>query len=136
MNIIITLDYNTSWGEKLFLLNGKKKCEMRYIYAGAWQIDIESINSNIYSFEVWKNNECIRKEWRGHVLPTINSKVLKIRTKWQDRPSDLPFYSSMFKDVVFRRKASVSAKKTTEGNVLISFLNPKNQAGSDDCDNR
>ena len=125
MNIIITLDYNTSWGEKLFLRNGKKKCEMRYIYAGAWQIDIESINSNIYSFEVWKNNECIRKEWRGHVLPTINSKVLKIRTKWQDRPSDLPFYSSMFKDVVFRRKASVSAKKTTEGNVLISFLNPK-----------
>lgn len=122
MSIIITLDYNTAWGEKLFLCNGGKRHEMRYIYSGTWQIDMEIMKDKTYSFEVWKNNTFIRKEWRGHILPDTKAKVLNIRNKWQDRPYDSPFWSSMFKDVVFKRSSS-SKSKSLKGNTIISFYN-------------
>ena len=123
MSILITLDYNTSWGEKLFLRNGSKKYEMRYIYAGTWQIGMDKMNGSTYSFEVWKNNVCIRTEWRAHRLPAKKAKVLIIRDKWIDRPVDSPFYSSMFKDVMFKRQTP-TASGAKRSNVIITFTYP------------
>lgn len=123
MSILITLDYNTSWGEKLFLRNGSKKYEMRYIYAGTWQIGMDKMNGNTYSFEVWKNDVCIRTEWRAHRLPAKKAKALIIRDKWIDRPVDSPFYSSMFKDVMFKRQTP-TASGAKRSNVIITFTYP------------
>lgn len=123
MNIHITLDYKTIWGEKLFLRTGKDLHEMYCIYAGTWQIDLDRIKEKEYSFEVWKNGVCSRKEWRTHLMPDTEAESLIIRDKWLERPEDSPFYSSLFKEVVFRREESRKKVKKEKGNVIITVLN-------------
>lgn len=129
MSIHITLDYKTLWGEKLFMRAGKDLHEMHCIYAGTWQLDLDRIKGKEYSFEVWKNGSCIKKEWRSHTIPEADAKSLIIRDKWLDRPDDSPFYSNLFKDVVFRREAGGKKAAKTKGNIIISVLNANIRPG-------
>lgn len=123
MNILITLNYNTVPGEKLFLRNGNTVYEMTYIKDGHWQIELEKLKGKTYSFEVRNDNACLRKEWKEHRVPVYpKGKRLIIKDRWIDCPSDAAFYSGMFKDVIFKRQTATKATKKS-GNILISFLN-------------
>ena len=125
MRLHSSIDYVTRWGEKLVLRIGDKAFDMRCIYKGEWQVEIEDVkmpSDRKYSYEVWKDGEVLRKEWRSHVLPSNLQDNVIIRDRWIDHPSNSPFYSSLFTDVVFRRhRTKVSTSSAKDGNVTFLF---------------
>ena len=130
MNLLVSVDYATRWGESLRLCMGEKKYDMRYIYEGTWQVELEGVDLSgirTYCFEVWKDGSLYRKEFRPHTLiyDPASKDTLVIHDRWQESPRNLPFYSSLFKDVVFRRPARKVSPASPKGNVTFSFLCPE-----------
>ncbi len=117
MKTQVTLDYNTAWGERLVLCVGKKRIDMKCVYAGLWQAELTAKAGEKYTYEVWDENGCIRKEWLGHEFPECGA---IIHDRWNECPQNAPFYSSLFKDVVFARPASKTPVKAN-GNVTFMF---------------
>ena len=69
MNIRITIQYHTQWGETLVLRIGKKRYPMDPAYANMWQKELTGRNlrdGDAYSFEVEKEGKVVRREWRAH----------------------------------------------------------------------
>ena len=121
MRIRFSIDYNTSWGERLVLVIGKKRYDMRYVSSGMWQVELDDIKSvSSYTYEVWNGDNCIRSEYAPHELET-SSKIVTVLDRWHDRPSNAPFWSSMFKDVIFRREPHKPVKTVAKGNVSFIF---------------
>lgn len=121
MRIRFSIDYNTSWGERLVLVIGKKRYDMRYVSSGMWQVELDDVKSvSSYTYEVWNGDNCIRSEYAPHELET-SSKIVTVLDRWHDRPSNAPFWSSMFKDVIFRREPHKPVKTVAKGNVSFIF---------------
>ncbi|MBP5235574.1 MAG: hypothetical protein J6Z20_06290, partial [Bacteroidales bacterium] len=78
MRIRFSIDYNTSWGERLVLVIGKKRYDMRYVSSGMWQVELDDIKSvSSYTYEVWNGDNCIRSEYAPHELET-SSKIVTV----------------------------------------------------------
>ena len=106
MTIKISLRYNTRWGEDLVLRIGDKTWPMQYAIDGRWSVDFPKAyckEGTKYTFELMRDGEVVRKEWRGHVLhlPAKPEETVRIFERWRDKPADSPFYSSAFRDVIF-----------------------------------
>lgn len=134
MKIIITVDYLTSWGEKIVLRTGKRRREMECADSRLWSVELSEKDfaaGGKYSFEVVRDGITVRTEWRGHrfVQPSgAAPSVLEIRDRWIDRPAGSAFWSSAFTDVVFKRPASRKTESDRfrgRGNVTFVLAAPE-----------
>ena len=113
MQIRFSIAYKTTWGESLILAAGNVRRPMQYLPGGCWTVVTDRFEGT-YSYEVWKDGRCIRREPVPHVLHIPDGvDILTIRDRWQDRPQNVPFWTGFFKDVVFRRNAGADRRFRT-----------------------
>ena len=126
MKLLITIEYNTAWGEELVLCLGGKRYPMSYAGEGEWTVEVARFNpekASEYTYEVVSDGKTTRTEWRGHrlILPEgVAPKALVLNDRWHDRPADAPFYSSAFTGAIFGRGAEKKAKTVKDANVVLS----------------
>ena len=71
MKLLVTIDYNTAWGEELVFCVGGKRYPMAYAGEGQWTLEVARFNpdkASEYSYEVVCDGKTIRTEWRKHML--------------------------------------------------------------------
>ena len=128
MKLLVTIDYNTAWGEELVLCHGGKRYPMAYAGEGQWTLEVARFNpekASEYSYEVVCDGKTIRTEWRKHILALPEGaapKTLVLNDKWNARPDDASFYSSAFTNAIFGRGAEKKAKQAKDANVVLSVL--------------
>ena len=128
MKLLVTIDYNTAWGEELVLCHGGKRYPMAYAGEGQWTLEVARFNpgkSSEYSYEVVCEGKTIRTEWRKHLLVLPEGaapKTLVLNDKWNARPDDASFYSSAFTNAIFGRGSEKKVKQTKDANVVLSVL--------------
>ena len=111
MKLNISIEYRTSWGEEIVLCLGGKRYPLAYTAEGLWEGEIARVNlskSAEYSYEVVRDGQTVRKEWKNHVIALpdgMEPKELTVYDRWIDRPADSPFYSSAFTNAIFGRPA-------------------------------
>jgi len=111
MKLNVNIEYRTSWGEELVLCLGGKRYPLTYAGDGIWEKEISRItlrNGVEYSYELMREGEVVRTEWKGHVLTLpegVAPKTVTINDRWNDRPEDAPFYSTAFTKAIFGRSA-------------------------------
>ncbi|MBR6055080.1 MAG: 4-alpha-glucanotransferase [Bacteroidales bacterium] len=133
MTVKISLRYDTFWGENLVLRIGGKCWPMKYCADGRWCIDFPKSHceeGTEYSFELQRDGATVREEWQGHVLrlPGKPEGVVRVFERWNDRPADSPFYSSAFRDAIFRHDRAETPWKGT-GNVTFAVTVPEVRRG-------
>ena len=138
MNIRITLQYHTHWGQSLVLRIGKRKYPMDPAYASMWQKELTGRNlkdGDSYTFEVEQGGKVVRREWRAHRFDAPQrTEELVIRDRWNERPADSTFYAAAFSDVIFRRPDGVSFRNPRPtaswmGNVAFRVAVPQVRTG-------
>ena len=120
MKYFFSVNYNTSWGEEIKMKVGKRLLDMEYKDGGEWTVrlggrDIKS--GQKYSYVLVKGASFERTEWRGHIVPEVTADEVVICDRWQDRPSNSPFWSSAFTEVIFRRPDGVSFRNPGKGRI-------------------
>ena len=109
MKLLISIEYRTRWGEQLVMRIGKRRIALQYADGGIWTGAIDRYtqrDDTEYRYEIERDGTCIRSEWRPHTLrlPSREGvRTLRIRDRWQEMPSDTPFYSSAFTRGIFGR---------------------------------
>ena len=109
MKLNVNIEYRTSWGEELVLCIGGKRYPLSYAGDGMWQTEIARLTLKKdmeYSYEVVRDGNTIRSEWKKHlhVLPEASAaKTVTLNDRWNERPADAPFYSSAFTKAIFGR---------------------------------
>ncbi|MCQ2146269.1 MAG: 4-alpha-glucanotransferase [Bacteroidales bacterium] len=131
MKINISLDYKTLWGEVVVVKFDGKDYEMSCTGGSLWTVAIEKrvaeeeSKSFDYTFEIRKEGETLRKEWKGHNLTVCgDDKAVNVSDRWLSAPENAPFYSCVFKDIIFKRPAK-KAKAAKPGNVTLKFFSPE-----------
>ena len=127
MRLNVNIEYHTSWGEEIVLCIGTGRYPMSYSGNGLWETEIARLTLKKdmeYSFEVVRDGQTVRSEWKKHVLVLPEGalpKKITLNARWKDRPEDAPFYSSAFTKAIFGRKADAAASPLTDGsaNVLL-----------------
>ena len=110
MKLNVNIEYRTSWGEELVLCIGGKRYPLSYAGDGMWQTEIARLTLKKdmeYSYEVVRDGNTIRSEWKKHllVLPESSAaKTVTLNDMWNERPADAPFYSSAFTKAIFGRQ--------------------------------
>ena len=128
MKLLVTIDYNTAWGEELVLCHGGKRYPMAYAGEGQWTLEVARFNpekASEYSYEVVCGGKTTRTEWRKHILALPEgaaAKTLVLNDKWNARPDDASFYSSAFTNAIFGRGAEKKVKQAKDANVVLSVL--------------
>ena len=138
MNIDLSIQYNTAWGEQIALRVGKRRIPMDYSFGGVWRKELsgrELHDGARYIYEVVRDGTLLRREWRGHVFhaPVAGKKVV-VRDAWCARPADSTFYASAFSDVIFRRPGGASFRDPRpeapgKGNVTFRIAAPEVRSG-------
>ncbi len=126
MILNLRLDYQTSYGQELYVVVGGDKeraYPMQYVSDGRWEVSLKlaSATEVVYRYEVRYGSEVIRKEWGGkHVLPLDKkAEVVRVLDKWYEMPFDRSFHSSMFVDGVFARPKRKKAQGAAEGYITL-----------------
>ena len=128
MKLLVTIDYNTAWGEELVFCHAGKRYPMSYAGEGQWTLEVARFNADKaseYSYEVVCDGKTARTEWRKHVLALPEGaapKTLVLNDKWNARPDDASFYSSAFTNAIFGRGAEKKTKQVKDANVVLSVL--------------
>ena len=118
MNLIISLEYNTVWGESLVLCLGSREIPMTSDGLGRWTAKVSRISPealNRYGFKLVRRDGGVRREWRHHSLNLAGvaaSTSIVVRDRWQDAPEDAPFYSSAFTKGIFSREGIRTAAES------------------------
>ena len=71
MKLKVNIEYHTSWGEELVICIGAKRHPLMHSGDGLWRGEIARISlkkETEYSYEVVRDSQTIRTEWKGHVL--------------------------------------------------------------------
>ena len=126
MRVKISIEYFTNFGESISLVfKDGREVPMQYVLEGIWLAEFgvpASARSLDYSFELRRNGKTIRREWAGHNIPLPTGKKpkdLEIRDIWHDRPSDSPFWTKAFADVIFRKK-STTVKRAGNTSFIVA----------------
>ena len=134
MRILISIEYFTVPGESLSLVSPNGKLTpMSYIHDGIWKVDFSvpaSWKTVDYGFALMKDGKIIRKEWSGHTLNIPSSRKIscvEVRERWNDRPSDAPFWTKAFTDVIFGEKTA--PKRRALGNLDLLVACPHVRRG-------
>ena len=130
MKLNISIEYWTNWGEEIVLCLGGKRYPLAYTAEGLWEGEIARVNLSKtaeYSYEVVRDGQTVRKEWKKHIvsLPEgLEPKELTVYDRWIERPSDSPFYSSAFTNAIFGRPAEKAKKAPKGANAIIQVAAP------------
>lgn len=137
MKLIFDIEYRTQWGEELVLLFGRRRIALQYTDGGIWNGVVEHHTDRtpvVYRYAVERDGRCIRSEWRAHTFLTPDDeslRVVRIRDRWLETPSDAPLYASAFTRGIFARQtASVGRgsrrrmKQEVPDNVTFRILMP------------
>ena len=130
MKLNISMEYRTNWGEEIVLCLGGQRYPLAYTAEGLWEGEIARVNLSKtaeYSYEVVRDGQTVRKEWKKHklILPEgMDPKELTVYDRWIDRPSDSPFYSSAFTNAIFGRPAEKAKKAPKDANAIIQVAAP------------
>ena len=129
MKLNVNIEYRTSWGEELVLCLSGKRYPLAYTAEGMWSGEISRIslkNGAEYSYELVRDGQTVRTEWKGHVLTLPEGtapKTVTIYDRWNDRPADAPFYSTAFTKAIFGRSADGRAGiRSDKANVILQVL--------------
>ena len=134
MKVKVSIEYFTSFGESICMVLGNgNSVPMQYVLEGIWMGETtvpSSARSLDYTFEVRRNGKAIRREWSGHSIPLPSGKKpaeLEVRDAWHDRPSDSPFWTKAFTDVIFRK--GKPARQSRNGNLALMVAAPQVRRG-------
>ena len=134
MNLKVSIEYKTAWGEELVLCLGGKRYPLTYVADGIWEGEVSRLNAAKtyeYSYEVVRDGQTVRKEWKGHFIAATEGaapKAVTIYDRWHDRPADSPFYSSAFTNAIFGRNAA-PAKVVKKTNAVLKVAVPSVRPG-------
>ena len=130
MKLNISIEYWTNWGEEIVLCLGGKRYPLAYTAEGLWEGEIARVNLSKtaeYSYEVVRDGQTVRKEWKKHIISLpegMEPKELTVYDRWIERPSDSPFYSSAFTNAIFGRPAEKAKKAPKGANAIIQVAAP------------
>ncbi len=121
--LIFSLHYIANGGDRIVLCHGGKVYEMEY-FGGFWRVSLplrKFGRNRRYRYQLRRRCEVLRREWRGHRLPSVPSgtAAIEVRDLWQDRPEDSPLWSSAFRDVILRRASSAAGAPESRFNILL-----------------
>ena len=122
MQVNISIEYFTNPGESLILKTRSREIPMNYVSAGIWTASLEvpsSLRSLDYGFELRRDGITVRREWAGHSTIVHSGKkpaVFDIWERWNDRPSDSPFWTKAFSEVIFNKKVTAANRS---GNLTL-----------------
>ena len=112
MCITMSIEYFTVPGESLsYLWPDGKETPMSYVSDGVWSAEVKVPSTwkvVEYGFVLRRDGKIVRREWAGHTLNIPSSRKItsvEVRDRWNDRPSDAPFWTKAFTDVIFGGKA-------------------------------
>lgn len=125
MNLKFNIQYRTQWGQSVVLSIGENFYPMNYTIGDVWScsiegIDMESIGN--YHYQIVKDGQVVRKEWGAHTFSLASvgeASLIVVNDKWIDSPVDLPFYSSLFTDAVFRRETQQTVEDSYNLNTIF-----------------
>lgn len=138
MRITFNINYRTNWGENLYIcgdipeLGGgdqNNALPLKLIGAESWTIDIDipakSKDFN-YHYIVKADNAPWRLEWGKPHLFRVGKGVKKtvVNDRWQDMPSDKPYYSSAFVDGMLYRAYRDQPLQAEAGTLNIRISAP------------
>ena len=130
MKLNVSIEYRTNWGEEIVLCLAGKRYPLAYTSEGLWEGTVARValeKTAEYGYEVVRNGQTVRTEWKKHtlVLPEgAEPKTLTVYDRWIDRPEDSPFYSSAFTNAIFGRPAEKAKKAPKGANALIKVAAP------------
>ena len=126
MTLNLRLEYNTAYGEDLYVVVGaakEKAYPMTYVGNAIWSATLKlgEASELCYRYEVRYQNTTIRKEWTEKRTLALDKKATNVRIldRWGDMPFDRSFHSSMFTDGVFARTARKKAQGVADGYVTF-----------------
>lgn len=124
MKATFHIHFNTIWGQQLYIYgstpelgkwNKTSAIPLTYEEDGRWSTTVE-LSSDIQQFEyryfVSANRACILEEWNRNHRIGISSETpaISMYDLWQQKPSNLPLYSSAFTDALFTHYKSNNQK--------------------------
>ena len=134
MLLSFIVEYFTVPGESLsFVSADGKETPMRYVAEGLWQVDVNvpsTWKTLDYGYVLKRDGETIRREWSGHTLRIPSSRKItsvEVRDRWNDRPSDAPFWTKAFTEVIFGGKKA--AAKRISGDLELFVAAPQVRRG-------
>lgn len=126
MTLNLRLEYQTTYGEDLYVVVGstRDKCyPMTFVGGGIWEVELKltSATELVYRYEVRRGDDVVRKEWGEKRCLALDKKIGSVRVldRWSDMPADRSFFSSMFTDGVFARKAAKKVQPLAESTLTI-----------------
>ena len=126
MTLNFRVEYQTAYGEELYVIVGsksKKSHAMQYHAGGLWSAEVKLNGAEAleYSYEVRRGEEVVRREWGKRTPIALDAKcdVVRISDRWHDMPADRSFHSSMFTDGVFRRPKAKKAQPAAAGYITL-----------------
>ena len=125
MTLNLRLEYQTSYGEDLYVVVGsqrEKAYPMQYLGDGIWDASLKLTAASVeYRYEVRRGEDVVRKEWgaKRSLATDGKAKTVRVVDRWHDMPADRSFRSSMFTDGVFARPKAKRAQAIAEGTLTI-----------------
>ena len=127
MTLNLRLEYQTAYGEDLYVVVGtekEKSYPMHYVGEGVWcaELKLTAATELVYRYEVRYGEQMVRKEWGDKHYLKVDKKAQNVRVldRWFDMPVDRSFHSSMFTDGVFHREKPKKAQDIADGYLTIN----------------
>ena len=125
MNVIFHLDYQTRFGEQIYLVTAAgERLPMQYTSFGHWMASTQIGGGESYHYECCYAGGGARVEAQNHIVPKSKLSNIELFDAWWDVPAEQPFYSSLFSDVVFAHTAAKKACQPVKGKVLVQVEAP------------
>ncbi len=144
MKISFNIYYPTIWGQTLHLTGSleelgswdvRKAANLQYINDGLWSVCIEVPDHTPlieYKYFLQSNGITIFEPWdKNHleVFDTPGSKYTLYDT-WMEKPEQMTFYTSAFKEVLFRHDGPSKKKEiSAEKNIRLKVFAPRVEKG-------
>lgn len=146
MLVSFKIDYQTTWGEKLYVggpapefggWDPSKAIEMNNHYPGEWEVEYNSLHipKLEYKYLLKDENGKVQWEWGKPRILEIDETVfdeVRARDFWRaQKEPDIPFYTSAFTKVLMRReqqaehKDSILPKRTLRLQIHFPKINPR-----------
>lgn len=112
MKLTFKIDYNTGWGEALFLTGSVNELsdgvKMEPDENGRPSVTIELSPAKAvfgYRYELRRDNGTVRREWGPDRRLRLDARLTTalMLDHWQDVPTNKPFFASAFTEAVFRQ---------------------------------
>ena len=138
MILSLSIDYRTNWGESLYITgsapalgggNKDKAIKLNLHGEQTWKTQLQLPDNTgefTYSYFIRRDDGSEKAEWGKprtfRPAPTV--KEYEVLDRWQDQPSDKPYYSVVFSDCVCKRTNRALPPAAAPGTLLLSVDAP------------